>query len=155
MKCQIKINTKGIGNLTNALLSNKKAIRVGILGNDNSRNDGLSNATIGAMQEFGSENKKIPARSFLKMPITTKQEEIGRFAQKSLANSLKNNDIETSLNQIGLFSVGVIQGAFDTKGFGMWSPNAPMTIKLKKSSSPLIDTGELRRSISHDIINVK
>ena len=155
MKCEIKINIKGLQGLEKNLIKNKKAIKVGILGGKNNRQDGLSNATIGAIQEFGSENKKIPARSFLKMPIMEKQREIGKFSEKALKNALKTQNINIAFGQIGLFCVGIIQNAFDTKGFGKWKPNAPFTIKKKKSSSPLIDTGELRKSVTYDVINDK
>ncbi len=155
MKCDVTVNTKGLQDLQSVLIKNKKSIRVGILGSSNNRTDGLSNATIGAIQEFGSEGNKIPARSFLRMPIMDKQKQIAQFAKKSLTIALKTNNIDLALNQIGLFCRSIIQNAFDTKGFGKWSPNAPTTIENKGSSSPLIDTGELRKSITHDIINNK
>lgn len=34
---------------------------------------------------------------------------------------------------------------------GPWAPNAPMTIELKKSSRPLIDTGQMRQSIRFQV----
>jgi len=34
---------------------------------------------------------------------------------------------------------------------GPWAPNAPMTIEKKKSSRPLIDTGQLRQSIRYQV----
>ena len=32
---------------------------------------------------------------------------------------------------------------------GNWKPNAPLTIELKGSSHPLIDTGQMRQSITY------
>ncbi len=156
MKVDIKINTEGLKRLQNLLVKNKKSLRIGILGNTNSRTEGLSNATIGAIHELGSEERKIPKRSFLKMPIEVKQKEIANFALIYMQKDIKNyNTFKTSLTKIGLFTRGMIQQAFSTKGFGTWAPNTSFTIKKKGSSSPLIDTGQLRRSIAQDIIDEK
>ena len=34
---------------------------------------------------------------------------------------------------------------------GPWAPNAPMTVRLKKSSRPLVDTGQMRQSIRFQV----
>jgi phage gpG-like protein len=151
-----EINTKGLDNLEKILLKTKLALRVGVLGKDSSRDDGLNNATIAAIQELGSESKKIPARSFLKMPIEKTKKAINNFVGNALKATLKNGkNIKYLLNQVGLFCVAKIQEAFDSRGFGTWAPNKPQTIKRKKSSAPLIQEGELRKSVSYDIINEK
>lgn len=53
-------------------------------------------------------------------------------------------------NQMGELAVGKIQ---ETISNGVSPPNAPSTIKKKKSSTPLIDKGHYRQSIRHVVID--
>jgi hypothetical protein len=52
------------------------------------------------------------------------------------------------LIDLGIACEGAIQEAFDTGGFDDWPADAPSTIRRKGSSSPLIDTKQLRFSIA-------
>lgn len=101
----------------------------------------------------------IPARSFLAMPVLNKD-----FRKK-----IKNNvggDIEaleylieqgdTGLldivaNAVALGAVETIDEAFATSGFGEWAPNSPITVAMKGSAMPLVDTGRLRGAITFEV----
>ena len=52
---------------------------------------------------------------------------------------------------VGTSALEQIQEAFKTEGFGEWAENRPATIKAKGSSSPLIDTGRLRKAITYKV----
>ena len=52
---------------------------------------------------------------------------------------------------VGVSALEQIQEAFDTEGFGEWTPNSPATIRAKGSEMPLIDTGNLRNSITYKV----
>jgi hypothetical protein len=54
----------------------------------------------------------------------------------------------TSLKRAGLTAQNLVRAWF-TDPRNNWAPNAPSTIKRKKSDKPLIDTGELRKSITY------
>lgn len=123
-------------------------VDVGIMGKKvNREGGGQTNAEIGFIHEFGTS--KIPKRSFLRMPLFTKTEQI--LEQVREAGALKKlgaGKVVEVLSDLGIACEAAIGDAFDSGGFGDWAENAPSTIRRKKSSSPLIDTGQLRRSIA-------
>ena len=63
--------------------------------------------------------------------------------------------VRPALTKLGRISKAIIQNAFDTRGFGLWAENSPRTIARKGSDAPLIDHGELRRAVNHDIVGTK
>lgn len=128
-------------------------VKVGVLGNKVARKDGgLNNPTIGAVHEFGSLDKKIPARSWLRMPIMSKLPDVVKKIGRSTFNAIAaKNGIVTALETLGTEAYNVIQDAFNTGGFGTWAPLKPSTIRRKKSSAILIDTAQLRQSVSYAV----
>lgn len=128
--------------------------RVGILGSDAGEDhDGMTNSEIGLIHEFGSESRNIPPRSFLRMPVEVRQATIVHQMTKPRTRAkIETGDIEGVFKDLGMAAEAVIQGAFTTRGFGKWVPNAPATVAAKGSSAPLIDTGQLRRAITSDVV---
>lgn len=154
------MNSKIITSDFNALnkfvigLGSGMVVRVGIMGNKtNRKNDvGITNADVGFIHEFGTS--KIPKRSFLRMPIFQKNEDILAYVKKAGAlKKLAKGKMVEVLADIGIACERVILQAFASSGWGDWATNAPSTIRRKKSDSPLIDTGQLRRSISSVVTN--
>lgn len=130
------------------------AVRVGIFGNKSSRKgEGvITNPELGAIHEFGSSDGKIPARSFLRMPIEKEGKTIvAKTINASLRHMLRG-DIKSVLVNLGIECENAVQRAFSTRGFGSWAPDSAVTVALKKSSAPLIDTGQLRRSITSKVV---
>ena len=134
-------------------------VKVGILGANGIKivktKDGkeskerLTEATLGAIHEYGSKKRNIPSRSFLRMPI---QKE---FRNKIVKNSkfkdaLQRMTIEEINGHIGETSVAIVNEAFATGGFGEWAPLAEETIKRKGSDMILVDTGDLEHSITYE-----
>lgn len=159
MADDVKLEWKKLLNCIKAMKEGFPSVKVGILGDNAARQEGeLNNAEIGFTNEFGKMTgyPKIPARSFLRMPLKTrladKIKEKKSLSGKELENAMANGKTEEFARKVGLVAEEVIQEAFATNGFGEWAPNAPMTVELKGSSSPLIDTGQLRRSISSKVI---
>lgn len=155
----VKAEFKKLLNCIKILKTGMPSVKVGILGSTNGRTQGeQTNAEIGFTNEFGkiTGHKRIPERSFIRMPLKTKFN-----AKLKTKKSLTGPELEKAIvegkteefaTKVGLVAEEVIQEAFATNGFGMWEPNAPMTIELKGSDSPLIDTGQLRRSITSKVI---
>lgn len=142
---------RGLNNFVKAL-SDQHVVRVGIMGAKNSRKDpknkGLTNAEVGFQNEFGVPGR-IPARSFLRMPIFQYAEIILDMVRRAGAQKkLALGDNIGVLKDLGVACETMIQNAFATRGFGSWANNAPSTIARKKSDSPLIDTTQLRRAIT-------
>ncbi len=120
--------------------------------------DGMSVIRIGAIHEYGMGNN--PQRSFLRVPFAENKKEIDEFIQKRFKMSGKEISPIQALEQIGVFAEGISKKSFVKNN---WVANAPITIsggwmrspsgkpfkvKGKGSSKPLIDTGNLRDSIT-------
>lgn len=138
-------------------LGSDYVVKVGIIGADGGEivdeSGNLTMAALGLIHEFGTASGHIPPRSFLRMPLETKQDEL----IKGLKIAKKTNDAEDInakeiMEKLGIAAEEVIQQAFDSSGFGQWAPNAPSTIRAKGSSSPLINKGRLRKSISSKVV---
>ena len=125
-------------------------VDVGILGANAGKTEdgGATVGMVGAAQEFGTIDGKIPKRSFIIMPLQTHQEQIQKAVEPRMQAHLEAGDIKGIFVDIGIAAEGVIQDAFDSAGFGTWPANAESTIKQKGSDTPLIDKGLLRKSIS-------
>lgn len=141
--------TKLRGNLKKEI-----GVKVGVLGSGEARTGGpLGNAEIGLIQEFGSVTKKIPPRSWLVMPLTTHAKDIeAAFNKSSINKKVMGGDIVGAMKLVGIVAENIIHDAFKTGGFGKWAPNAPSTVKSKGSSAPLIDTRQLDRSVTSEVV---
>ena len=128
-------------------------VNVGIFGSKTDRNGkgAQTNAEIGAIHEFGSFSKNIPQRSFLRMPIEHEREKIMEAVVAEVGDLAQSGTKHKLLVHIGHECENAIQRAFETHGFGAWPPDKPATFKAKGSSAPLIDTGQLRRSIASEV----
>lgn len=115
-------------------------LTVGVHEDDNAREDDskTTNADIGAYNQFGTSD--IPARPFLDIGVMSGVDEYDQAL-----NEREHEDLEDALKTIGVFAQGAVRSYMtDLQS----PPNAPSTIKKKGSSNPLIDTGELRSSIT-------
>lgn len=107
------------------------------------KGDDPNNATLGAIHQFGTET--IPARPWLDRGVLSASEKLTKHA----ANALKNGELPRRVSeQLGGIAAGAVQQyVIDLKE----PPNAPSTIRQKKSANPLVDTGALVRSISYEV----
>lgn len=131
--------------------------RVGILGSDageiHDTDSGLTNSELGLIQEFGSESRNIPARSFLRMPLETQQDTlIQTLDTGAVKDAIEQGDTKQVYKILGFAAEQIVKDAFNTGGFGNWKDNAQSTIDRKGSNKPLIDTGTLQRSITSDVV---
>lgn len=122
--------------------SGEKAAYVGFPAEFNEKVEGSDNfnlASLAAVLEFGNEN--IPSRPFLRQTLAENQEKYTALFVKLFESGVS---IEKIYEQIALIAQGDVQQNIVN---GKWTANAPSTIKRKKSSKPLIDTGKLRQSV--------
>lgn len=120
----------------------------------------LTLVEIGSVHEFGTKDGKIPERSFLRGTLDKKESAYGKALTGALQRALDEVSIDgigdvagafaRQLDVLGLRVVRDVQTTIRDSGPG-WPPNAPLTIALKGSSKPLIDTGRLRQSIRHAV----
>jgi len=125
--------------------TNKSAL-IGIHEDEAARDDNadINNATLGASLHFGSGG--IPARPWLDAGVETGADEYSSILQENFDNQ------EQALEQIGVVAVSKVQIYMDNL---RTPPISATTIALKGSSNPLIDTGNLKQSVTYSITDEK
>lgn len=154
---QVTITTSGKQAVEEALrqfaknLSGPLQVLVGVPKAAEPYEDGLTTATVAAVNEFGSADGHIPARPFLYPAIAENGPKYLRLARAELPDILDGKEPMTRLlHRLGLIAVGDVQQKIvDVRT----PPNAPSTIAKKGSDNPLIDTGHLRQSINYEIVD--
>lgn len=143
-----------------ALRDTGAVVKVGVQGQRaaaNHQQSGLTVAQLATIHEFGKVIHQprmgrtivIPERSFLRATIDQYQEAIARrdvlLAQGFMLGKLA---LKPAMELFGQYVVGLIQQRIAN---GIAPPNRPRTIARKGSSKPLIDTGQLRSSITYKV----
>lgn len=146
-----KYDDKAFQKLIDALKKDDTYARVGILGQADTRsNAAQTNAMIGARHELGLG---VPIRSFLRMPIETQlQKEIkasGLINKKTILEVLKTGTLRPLVQKIAVIGERCVLLAFDSGGFGRWKPS---DMKYKKVHQTLIETQQLRNSITSEVV---
>ncbi len=104
-------------------------------------------AGIGFAHEFGTA--VLPERSFMRSTIQSKKKDI-ILLQKKLLKQIVNGSmkVEAGLGLLGEFMADAITQKIVSI---QTPPNTPETIAAKGSSNPLIDTGQLKNSITYSV----
>ena len=152
----VELKIDGLERLAKALkMDPPPAIRIGILGGADTRKDGgLTNAEIGAHHEFGTS--KMPQRSFLRIPLATelpKQlEKLGAVSDAEINRVLASGNMTPWLEKVRIVAEGVVLTAFDNGGYGKWPALKPSTMARKQVKQMLVETQQLRNSITSEIV---
>lgn len=164
MNATITQDTKGAG--LDALIKRVKgaadaAVRVGVPSGvkaqerqpDNTIKDGPADlALVAAVNEFGAPEVGIPERPFLRRGIIHARADARRLNRVSLWEVLHERmTLRAAMEKLGVFMVGSVQKEITD---GEFAPNAPSTAERKGSTHPLIDTGQLRQSITYQVEGV-
>ncbi len=129
-------------------------VRVGVLGVKGRRQEqGVSNADIGLAHEKGVKSRNLPRRSWLEQPLQDHLKEQFEALGKKAIESMLQAKSEVVYAQLGLVAENVIQRGFETGGYGKWKPLKQSTIRAKGSDAILIDTAQLRRSITSEVVS--
>ena len=115
------LNLKPLDKIYKALKNSKTSAKVGILGNKNHRHDG------------GSIEKS------------------GMFSDDMIKEIIKTGELTKYVEKVGIAGVSVVLQAFDSGGFGTWKSLNEKTLKYKKVKQILIETHQLRDSISYEV----
>ena len=115
--------------------------------------DGTYAAAVAAWNEFGTEKhgrQFVPERPFIRNAIDGAEEDIVRVIEESLQGSQAPSLGFSSLSagMVGQVMVARIQQSITTLRD---PPNSPVTIAMKGSTNPLIDTGFMRMSVTYVI----
>jgi hypothetical protein len=156
----VKLSDKGLKSFRDLFGRKTAYLKVGVFGdkgNAQAANGSITVAELAAIHEFGLG---VPERSFLRSYFDANEalltSAIVRLTKSLIDQVLKNKKPATVqqqsnvLNKLGLFIVGGIQARISAGE--ITPPLAESTIARKGSSTPLIDTGQLRSSISHEVV---
>jgi hypothetical protein len=124
----------------------KKIVKVGLP--DSSHDDtNLTLAQIGAIHEYGAPSAGIPERPFLAASIRSNTSDLRRLNTVNVKLILHGRKtVEGALGQMGEMAKGMVQKYISEDNF---VPLQPATIAAKGSSRPLVDTGQMRQSVSY------
>lgn len=91
----------------------------------------------------------IPARPFLSVPLDGRTAAVQKMAQR-VSKAVLDGKLteEAALTILGQWARDHVLQAINA---GFPPPNAPSTVAAKGSSTPLIDTGQLKSSISFEV----
>jgi phage gpG-like protein len=115
-------------------------------------------AELGAMHEYGAPKAGIPQRSFLRAPLSANTNKLLKTIEKDLKFSKTKPNV--ALGRLGAAGQSVVLEAFNTQNNGTWNKLKPATIRARRKGTgegqdkPLIDTGQLRRSITFEVRDV-
>lgn len=109
--------------------------------------------TIGVFLKKETKMIIIPARPFTRKAFDGGRKNLVTFVEK-MHGKLINGKINANvfMNSIGVFHSGQIKASI---GNGSWKKNSQLTIEQKKSSTPLIDTGEMINGVKYKIGKAK
>ena len=157
----VKVSSKvlGLNNFISKIQSSKKTLNIGFLDS--------KNAIIAAKNEYGGlfetsqeykersskngvsvPNKiNIPSRPFMQNTATKQKSKWSKL----LVETLKNNsvNVENALNILGDQAKSDIQETIEE---GDFTPNSLRTVAIKGKDTPLIDTGEMLKSVDYEVV---
>lgn len=168
----VKIDRAGLEALINA--SNAKfVVKIGILGSQASgeharkktaekaktgghkkgtEDSPLTNAQIGFAHEKGIKSRNLPRRSWLVTPL---EDHLGLYFRKIGAQAITDmllSQPQKAYEELGAVCEQIIFKGFETGGYGKWKPLKASTIRAKGSSAILIDTAQLKNSVTAEVI---
>ena len=135
-------------------LLTKTDVLVGIPASENARDDGpIGNAALGYLHDTGSPANNIPARPFMGPGIAEGKSEITRQFRKAGDAAMRGDKagVLAGLTGAGIAAENAVKKKITE---GPFVPLSEKTIKARQRRGrtgikPLIDTGQLRRSITH------
>lgn len=93
----------------------------------------------------GPHKINIPARPWLEPGVASGTDEILKTIQDGVE---QGKDMDAILETVGVVAAGAVR-VYMTEL--KTPPNAPSTIRKKGSANPLIDTGAMRQSVTHQV----
>lgn len=133
-----------------------RVVRVGVLADapkdphEGEKPSGMTLLEVAAVHEFGAPAAGIPQRSFIRATIDLHREDIAQLqivlARRVIAGELT---ADQALDQLGAKVAAMCQNRIAE---GISPALHPDTIAKKGSSTPLVDTGQLRSSIAWKVL---
>ena len=130
----------------------KPKVYIGVPASKNGMHEGgINMATLLALHVLGAPSRGIPQRDPLRPPLIANAQRYSDLLALGLKNALSDGtDPKLVYEKIGIVATNDVYDYFVTGNFKALSEK---TIKAKGSSKPLIDTEELRGSITYEVRN--
>lgn len=105
------------------------------------------------VHEHGSPLWNSPPRPVLEPALENSKDLISEQMKKAINAALDGGDVQIEIDKVGQIGENAAKDWF-TNPENKWPVNSKETVKRKGSDNPLIDTGELRKSIKYVIRDV-
>lgn len=155
MSVSFKTRDLGKAKIERELKSARKLVALVGIPSDAKRHDDNPNiglAEIAFIMEKGSAVNNIPARPFMQQTRQRNEKRMMGLSKKLLkAISNGSTTAMDAIKKLGGTYEGAMKRIFIE---GSFAPNAPATVRRKKSNRPLIDTGLLRQSTKYKVAKV-
>lgn len=155
MSVKFETNDLGKAKIERELKAAKKLVALVGIPSDAKRHDDnpyIGLAQIAYIMEKGSAVNNIPARPFMQQTRQRNEKRMMGLSKKLLkAISNGSTTAMDAIKKLGASYEGAMKRIFIE---GTFAPNAPATVRRKKSTRPLIDTGLLRQSIKFKVAKV-
>lgn len=122
-------------------------VDVGIIDAGKHSSGDMTVAEIGFANEFGTET--IPERSFIRSVTRGNKKEIIAM-QKQLLKKITEGKL-TTVTALGLLGEKIADMISQKIVTLKTPPNSPETIRRKGTSNPLVQTGQLKNSITYEV----
>lgn len=146
---------KDLQELVKDLTSSDTYVAIGVLdGSGEVPDEGITVAGLATVHEFGAwagpgHSVWIPERAPIRKTLDEQEDKINRATTRLLSNVVAGKEnIDNALDKLGLFVSSQIRRTIQ---IGVTPENAPSTKAKKGSSKPLVDTGLLIRSYTHQV----
>ncbi len=150
----VRVVDRGARAVLRAVSRNKKReIVVGMVGSKSEQpKKGSRSITVAQVAEWAEFGIGQPQRSWLRGWVDANKDEINERVDHEMGQVLRGRRTEEqALKRLGVWLQGQCQLNLANHPDNGLAPNAPSTVRQKGSSTPLINTGQLRSAISHKI----
>ena len=130
----------------------KPKVYIGVPSSKNSihKDSKINMATLLAIHALGVPTRNIPQRDPIRPPLMANSKRYTQLMAQGFSNALKDKEkIAQVYEKIGLVASNDVKEYFV---MGDFEPLKQKTIDRKGSSKPLIDTSELRNSITWEVL---
>ncbi len=171
---KVGCDTTGLDNLMEGIKENY-IVRVGILGSkgleEHHRKEtgtvkakgghrigkekaALTNAEIGLRHERGVKSEHLPQRSWLVTPLEDNLSQYMNVIGAETINKMIQHQAIRAYQELAIVCEQIVLKGFETGGFGKWKPLSAFTISQKKSSQILVDTAQLKKSTTAEVVKI-
>ena len=154
-KAKVTDVDKGFSRLRTAWLKLRggHVVRLGIQGAEakaEHQASGMTNAQLGVIHEFGSKDGKIPSRPWLRGTVDRERDKYGRLLEKAIKRAARGGNPKKELALlVGEPAVADVRATFN-RSLGL-QKLAQSTIDRKGSTTPLVNIGTLRDSVTYKV----